>query len=394
MKLKNVFKKMRQWLSFILPLLGMFTGLVLVPAFWDTLLEKDHFYYVIYSLMCLPFLVLYYNSFIRLKTTYNEELYSLFESELSEDSTKKDYCAFLLHQKSFWVQYAVIAFLFILIPIRTTVPVIAWLFGAWGNFGKELLALGIFLPFLFLVYLSAHISAIEYWQQERRIKLKVSKKTKISTYATVIGAYAIVPFALLMAFNFLKLYVPLVFKLAQISSSAVLIVLIVAVILFAVFFNLFRVLFTRKKCIKKIKKVCAEMGFELTQIKHPYLSAFCVCRGESFRITTHQKTYSCKLVGAPKKLVPLVIHPMGGLQFMYSFNLFKASIYTHTVVKDFGYDSEYGKILIINPVPKKLHCHFGNKIEEIDNGALVGEYKIYTATAFVRAIETDTVERL
>ena len=78
---------------------------------------------------------------------------------------------------------------------------------------------------------------------------------------------------------------------------------------------------------------------------------------------------------------------------MYSFNLFKTPIFSHTTVKRFGYDSEHSKILIINPVPKKLFCHFGNKIAEIDNGDRVGDYKIYTATAFIRAIETDTVER-
>ena len=78
---------------------------------------------------------------------------------------------------------------------------------------------------------------------------------------------------------------------------------------------------------------------------------------------------------------------------MYSFNLFKTPIFTHTKVREFGYESEFSKILIINPVPKKLFCHFGNKIEEIDNGALVGGYKIYTATAFVRAIDNDILDR-
>ena len=50
--------------------------------------------------------------------------------------------------------------------------------------------------------------------------------------------------------------------------------------------------------------------------------------------------------------------------------------------------------IYINPTPVKLSCYFQNKIAEIDNGALVGEFKIYNATAFIRAIETDTVERL
>ena len=132
----------------------------------------------------------------------------------------------------------------------------------------------------------------------------------------------------------------------------------------------------------------------MTEVQHPYLSAFRVCKGESFQITTHKKTYSCKLVGAPKRFLPMAIHPSGALHFVHSFSMFKATLYSYNTVKDISYDSELPKILIVNPTPLKLSCYFQNKIAEIDNGALVGEYKIYTATAFVRAIETDTVERL
>lgn len=393
MKFMQKMKKIREYMTCAFNLLGMFVGLVAVPIFWNTLLEKNHFYYVIYSLICLPFLVLYYNSFIRLKTTYNNELYLRFEEELNEESTTKEYLAFLFQQKNFWVQFAVVAILFVLLPLHKTVPVVAWLFGAWGNFGKELFALCIFLPFLFVVYTKGHISAIDYWQQQIGAERDVSKKTKRSTYVSTIVAYAVVPFALLMLWNFIKVYVPLIFQLMEISSSVLLGVLVVLTIVFVILFSFFRVIRARKKCLKEIHRVCRQKNYEIGKIKHAYLSAFCVCKGESFQVKIGEKTYSCKLVGCPQRGVPLVIHPMGGLHFMYSFNLFKTPIFSHTTVKRFGYDSEHSKILIINPVPKKLFCHFGNKIAEIDNGDHVGDYKIYTATAFIRAIENDILDR-
>lgn len=394
MKTKSIFKKIHQFLSYIFPLLGMFAGLALVPFIWGLVLDMGHFYFVIYSLICIPFFVMYYHSFIRLKVTFNEDIHSRFEEELQEESSSREYLSFLFRQKSFWIQFAVTALMFVLVPLRTAAPVAAWIFGAYGNFGKELIALCVFLPFLFVVYTVGHISAINFWQQQREMKRDVSKKEKRNTYISLMAAYAIVPFALLTLWNFVTLYIPLLFELWKRHSSPLLLVLVVFVLLFVVSFGFLRVLFTRKKCIKHIKKVCQEMGFEITNIKHPYLSAFRVCKGESFQLRMRGKTYSCKLVGATKRGVPLVIHPLGGLHFMYSFRLFKTPIFTHTTVKHFGYESEHSKILIINPVPKELFCHFGNKIEEIDNGAKVGDYKIYTATAFVRAIETDTVERL
>ena len=394
MKFIKSIKKISPILSRYIGMLGLFVGLTVVPYFWSLLLDRGHFYYVIYSVFCLVFFGLYYNSFIRLKTTYNEELYSRFGEELNEESTRKEYLSFLFKQKNFWLQFAITALLFVLLPLRRTAPVIAWLFGAYGNFGKELLALCVFIPFLFIVYTVGHISAIDYWQQQIGMKRDVSKKTKRSTYISTIVAYAMVPFALLMVWNFIKVYVPLIFTLMEFSSSVVLGVLIVSAVVFAILFSFFRVIRARKKCIKEIRRACQQKNYDITGIKHPYLSAFYVCKGESFQLKIGEKTYSCKLVGAPKRRVPLVIHPFGGLHFMHSFHLFKTPIFSHTTVRHFGYDSEYSKILIINPVPKELFCHFGNKIAEIDNGDRVGDYKIYTATAFVRAIETDTVERL
>ena len=393
MKLTKMLQKIKPILFQIIRMLWLFVGLAIVPAFWNTLIGKDHFYHTVYFVVCLVFFVLYYNSFIRLKTTYNDALYEKFKEELNEESTKREYLAFLFCQKDFWLQYAITALLFVLFPIRTTAPVFAWLFGAYGNFDKELLALSVFVPFLFVVYAFAHISAIDYWQQLRGAKRDNSKKTKRNTYISMIFAYAVVPFAVLMIWNIVTQYLPLVFELFKISSSVGLVVFVFFVVAFVLFYSFFRVLLARKKCIKAILRVCKEKNFDITPIKHPYLSAFHVCRGESFLMTVRGKTYSCKLVGAPRRMVPLVVHPAGGLHFMHSFQMFKTPIVSHTVVKDFGYDSEHTKILIINPVPKKLFCYFGNRVEEIDNGALVGDYKIYTATAFVRAIDTDTIER-
>ena len=393
MKSKNIWKKIRHYLSYGVRLLGMFAGLALVPAFWNIALERTHFYFLIYSVICLIFLIMYYHSFIRLKVVYNDKIYSSFQENLNEESTKREYFSFLFKQKIFWIQYAVTALMFILIPLRLTAPVVAWVFGAYGDFAKELLALCVFIPFLFVVYVLAHISAIEYWQQERGTKRDVTKKVKRNTYISIMAAYAIVPFAVLMIIEFLR-YIPLVIELWEKYPSPLLLVLVIFVILFAIFFNLFRVLCARKKCIKRIKQTSQKMGFEMSTIKHPYLSAFRVCKGESFQIDVRGKTYSCKLVGAPHRGRPLVIHPAGALHFLHAIRLFKTTLFSHATVREFGYDSEYSKILIINPVPKELSCHFGNKIEAIDNGAIVGGYKIYTATAFVRAIETDTVERL
>ena len=263
----------------------------------------------------------------------------------------------------------------------------------YGNVPKTIPILIVYLAVLFALYVLGNLSAIKLWRDDEK-QGYAEKKNKSGTLIILIATYAAAPMGFLIIWDFVTRYIPLIYTLAQMYASPLLIVLILFIILLAVFANFFRVFFTRKKCIKAIKKACKESGFVMTEIRHPYLSAFRVCKEESFQITTGKKTYSCKLLGAPKRGLPLAIHPTGAMHFLHSFSLFKATLYSYTTVRDFNYESDLTKILIINPVPKKLSCYFMNKIAEIDNGALVGEYKIYTATAFIRALETDTVERL
>ena len=133
--------------------------------------------------------------------------------------------------------------MFCILPMWLTVPVLAQVFGAYGNFGRQLLALCVFIPFLLVTYVVAHISAIDYWQRERGMKRDVSKKVKRNTYLSLMAAYTLVPFATLMLWSFFTQYVPLMIELWRRYPSPLLLVLVVFVILFAVFFNFFSLVF-------------------------------------------------------------------------------------------------------------------------------------------------------
>ena len=389
MKFMKILKKIKQLLPYFLWYVGLWAGLVFVPQFWFARMDYNHFFFYTYSYISVCVLPLYYYSFLRYMAIYHKPVREKFLQEMPQKSVG-NHIKFLAKQLHFWLGYAAITFLFCVYPLNKTMPTIAFLFGKFGR-GKILL---VHLVAMFALYVWANLSAIRLWRDDNEKRDYLEKKQKRNALIILIAVYAATPFAFLLIWDIVTRYIPLIYKLAQMYASPLFIVLVVFIILLAVSANFLRVMFVRKKCLRQIKKSCREMGFEITEIQHPYLSAFHVCRGESFQITTHKKTYSCKLVGAPKRMLPLVIHPSGALHFLHSFSMFKATLYSYTTVKDISYDSELPKILIVNPVPIKLSCYFQNKIAEIDNGALVGEYKIYTYTAFIRAIETDTVERL
>jgi hypothetical protein len=172
------------------------------------------------------------------------------------------------------------------------------------------------------------------------------------------------------------------------------ITVIACVILVPLIYRPIRALLKRREFLIKLDAVCRRQGIALSDIDLPYRSIFSTTETESFTVTVGGKRYACKLIGALKRGSPMGIFQNGEGAIATHVRFARITLFSRVTQFEFGFHSDDQKILIINPVPKKLFCHFGNKIAEIDNGDRVGDYKIYTATAFVRAIETDTVERL
>lgn len=388
-KIFKFLQKVKQYLPYVLWYVGLWLGLIFVPQFWFARMDYNHFFFYTYSYISVCVLPFFYHSFLRYMAIYCRPMREKFLQNMPQSSVW-NHLKFLFGNLHFWLGYAAIMLLFCTYPITKTSPTVAFLF---AKVEKTKLVL-IYLAIMLACYVWANLSAIRLWRDDNERRDYMEKKQKRNAIIILIAVYAATPFAFLLIWDVITRYIPLIYKLAQMYASPLLIVTVVFVILLAFSANFLRVMFARKKFLGQLQKSCREMGFEVTKINRPYLSAFRVCRGESFQITTHKKTYSCKLVGAPKRLLPLVIHPSGALHFVHSFSMFKATLYSYTTVKDITYDSEFPKILIVNPIPIKLSCYFQNKIAEIDNGARVGDYKIYTATAFIRAIETDTVERI
>ena len=87
----------------------------------------------------------------------------------------------------------------------------------------------------------------------------------------------------------------------------------------------------------------------------------------------------------------MAFHASGVLYFLYIVRIFKAPLFQISVSKSFGYDSEYAKIVIINPTPKFVDQFREGKPFLLDNGDMVGKYKVYTTSAFLRALNLDVL---
>ena len=368
-------------------LLTLVVGIICIPVFWYVTVDWREF-----EAQYIPLAIsgLFYYSFIRLKGIYCKPLFDSF-LEKAPKKTLFANLAFLFSQWSFWVETAVLASVFIILPIGLIHPQIAEIYFDKFEVVNQAQILSAFLPILLLINLLAHISVIQLWQSEAKWQKYESRKTKSSSFIYTLAIYAFAPI-LMAVFLPILVYIPLVFQAIGLFMTPATTVLLVLLIAFLVLFPPLRACSIRKKTIKQIKESCLQNGYDISDIKEPYLSILKPCEGESFSITKGGKTYSCKLIAAPKKSLPMAIHPDGQMHFFHEVKIRGVKILSYKTVKHFSYDSKDSKILIVNPVPKKLMAYKGT-IVEIDNGELVGDYKIYNATAFVRAIDNDILNR-
>lgn len=61
----------------------------------------------------------------------------------------------------------------------------------------------------------------------------------------------------------------------------------------------------------------------------------------------------------------------------------------------FGFSGEDcdGKLLIVLPAPKEIYRRKNGRISSCDNGDRVGDYRIYTGSAFLNAFDRECIDR-
>ena len=376
-----------KYVSYAIWLLTLVAGVVWLPTAWYGAIDWRE---VKAQYIPLGVSVLYYYSFIRLKVIYCKPLYESFLQKKPQKTFFSNF-KFLATHWSFWVVSAALVLPFLAFPIELTHPQLAeFCFDIFQTVEKFKI-LAVFLPVLLLINLLAHFSCVALWQAEAKWHKYENKNTKAARFIYTMAIYTFAPL-LIVALLPMLAYIPLIFKALWIFMTPATLVLFVLLVLIIVLFTPLRAYTIRKKAIRQIKESCAQMGYTVSDFCQPYRSIFKPCEGESFSITKGDKTYSCKFIAAPKRALPMAIHPNGEMHFFHALVIRKVKFFSYKTIKHFGYDSPNSKILIVNPVPKKLMAYQGT-IVEIDNGHSVGDYKVYNTTAFIRAIENDILDR-
>ena len=209
--------------------------------------------------------------------------------------------------------------------------------------------------------------------------------------------------------------IPYIFAIAVVpflfgkKDTFVIITAIVIIVAILISLKYLRVFFKRRKFLKKLKKFCQKNNYKLENESNMLKSAFKEYDGANFVINANGKRYACKLLASKNKANPMYFTENGELYEVkvksFTFlgnvrgmggaaaNLGSINISKKATVSSFAFESEYPKLVIVNPIPVKIFAGHPDYSAAIDAGSKVGEYRIYNASGFMNAVERDCVER-
>lgn len=123
-----------------------------------------------------------------------------------------------------------------------------------------------------------------------------------------------------------------------------------------------RSIFLRKKLLKQLKAVSASSGYTLSEIKRPYASLFKWRSECNFAISDGKRTFSCRLLGSYWQRAPMYFTSDKHGHYLHRIGTKNHHI---DLLSQFEYDfeGEGDKLIILNPVPRRLYAAQGTYIE-------------------------------
>lgn len=339
---------------------------------------------IITSLLCLY-------SLKRVLAETDSELCEKSLAQEEEDAGFRGDLAFLLTSGKFWAKIVSFGLLSFLLPTK-------WFFSAYtaaffngdNSFLSKLKLFAILLPAFAVIEFLAHLTAIKEWVRkdlDRETSDPKTSQKKLDTLLTqIVLIYTMGCVTLLI---FIIPTVVMFFPVAKEIFTLKTVLFLVGIFFAFHLIRYLRAFHKRAKLIKGIKAICRKCGYSVSEMTRPYLSIFAMPEGENFHIQVDDKVYSCKLICGLKITIPIILYENGYISFVHKIRIAKVHLFTHYKTEKFGYPSEQEQILILNPTPKQVVRAKGNLTVEMDNGQKVGNYQIYTATAFLNALERE-----
>ena len=329
-------------------------------------------------------------SMMRLTSLYDEKLLARYRA--SEDKTFLSRLKLYLTYPRFWWENLVYTALFWILPQEIVCGALTeWIFGGHSSFLSKLQIFVVLAPLYFALNLLARDSASTIWKQgkleERDERNRPISYDRAYTQHMIMACilYPIGGCGLQLIVPLVISFLPLVGEI--LASEFMIWVCIFAAGFYAVRYG--RAALARKKFLKRLNSLTRGN----VKVRYPYRSLFGMRAGESFTVYSKGKEYSCKLVSAPRPLIPMWIHSYGAIEFLYVVRFLNIELFRHTKKYEIDYEADCQKVLIIQPRPKRVYGAHEGHAWALDNGDRVGAYRIFTAGAFLNTLERECLDK-
>lgn len=346
--------------------------------------------------------------------TYTQETYN------AKEEKKR-----LLCSRLFWLELGILCLWFFAFPVygySGLLKLIPAVKSYLSPLLQRLLLTAVFGIVAFFILLFDRLDARNYWFElpgrlmQHRIWMSMSKKKEkkygFGSFFLRLFGYAFLYLLALPAA--IAVLIMLISMLGIVTFIVITPVLFVPILLVIACFYIHALRY-RRKFVKKLKKLCKEQGFELFDCKHPYRSIFHDSKGYTFGVAAHGKTYYCRLLASVKRSNRLTIDENGtctrnvGIIRTFEARMNRVGAFTqaakpvrdedrdvlsYTATTDYRFEADGEKVLILNPVPKKVLRKFQNTTREVDNGDRIGGYLVYTGNAFLRGLQADSIGKV
>lgn len=298
-------------------------------------------------------------------------------------------------------------------------------FGNSYSYGNIMLMTVLALPFLFVLFVFAYLTAARNIRNEGiREKLKQNE--------TPIRSFVWELFNLFLAVVCASIMIPLLIVIA--SQFLIFLVFVPTIIVAALAFivlRYIRAIRIRSKFLHSLKETCRKNRYYLSKIKSPYRSLFFITDGMSFSIKDKNgKQYDCKLLHSIKRTAPMFFHRDGFATSVSPVNFFKAELFYRVKTMPYSFESDNAKCVIVCPIPRAFYARNeasdsevdsavteskmifagigggmksgglyetglpkNSRSRELDIGDSFNGYKFYNATGFLNAIEFNVFDR-
>ncbi|MBQ7171110.1 MAG: hypothetical protein IJR89_02410 [Clostridia bacterium] len=362
-------------------------------TFYEDMTDAGRFGIALFVIRLLILAGIFY-SVTRIETLCGDAFYLRYHTAKRRPATLLEELRFFLSSPRFWAEFGAVVLTFVLLPLSFSHSAVEEWFGK-GPAVKPLF-LSVWLPFLFLLDLGGRLSAAAVWSAEKKQFEEDTAWARKKRRSTFLKEWISVFILYLFVGTLWQVLVPhfATFGALLTRSEFLKILLgIAAFFLFVALIRRIRALSKRRGALRRLRESCRENGFSLSPIRRPYRSLFRLRAEEDFTVTARGVRYSCKLIPAVRRGLPLQLSGDGIARYIHNIRIRGVTLFSWSTTHRFGYETEDKKILIVNPVPAKLLGFFEGKPFPLDNGDRVGDYLVYTPGSFLHMLELDCVEK-